>query len=246
MSRRPTRSQVFAHAISRQVYFVLHWSSRFLLVVGAASLGVIGLIYSQARFYQAILKSQYERASGQSNRSNILQGSAHPLLTQALKYNSENPYIANAGEPVLSALHLTASRFQSATIRKIEIPSIGLEAMVLEGEDEATLRLAVGHISGTAVPGSSGNVGLAGHRDTFFRPLEHVRLGDIILVSTDASAFQYRAASILVVHPEDVQVLDDTQRPTLTLVTCYPFHYIGAAPKRFIVHAEMSSSPIAR
>jgi sortase A len=68
----------------------------------------------------------------------------------------------------------------------------------------------------------------------------------MIWVSTDASAFQYRVASTLVVHPEDVQVLDDTQRPTLTLVTCYPFHYIGAAPKRFIVHAEMISSRLAR
>jgi sortase A len=150
------------------------------------------------------------------------------------------------GGLILTALHLTIPRSQEASIRKIEIPSIRLAAMVLEGEDEETLRLAVGHISGTAVPGPSGNVGLAGHRDTFFRPLLRIHMGDMILVSTNASAFQYRVTSTLVVHPEDVQVLHDTQRPILTLVTCYPFHYIGPAPERFIVHAEMIPSPLAR
>lgn len=147
---------------------------------------------------------------------------------------------------MLTALRLPIPQAQDTSIRKIEIPSIGLAAMVLEGEDEQTLRLGVGHISGTAVPGSSGNVGLAGHRDTFFRRLERIRIGDVISISIDRSTFQYRVASTAVVHPSDVQVLDDTQRPTLTLITCYPFHYIGAAPKRFIVHAELISSPLKR
>ena len=246
MSRRLTRTQASARPISRRAYFALLWSSRLLLIVGIVALGANGLIYAQAHFYQATLKSQYERGSGSSNRSNILGQRVHPPLTQTLKSDSDTPSIVTPSGLILTALHLTIPRSQEASIRKIEIPSIRLAAMVLEGEDEETLRLAVGHISGTAVPGPSGNVGLAGHRDTFFRPLQRIHIGDMIWVSTDASAFQYRVTSTLVVHPEDVQVLDDTQRPTLTLVTCYPFHYIGSAPKRFIVHAEMTPPPIAR
>ena len=116
--------------------------------------------------------------------------------------------------------------------------------MVLEGDDASTLRQAVGHISGTAVPGPTGNVGLAGHRDIFFRPLRKISVGDEIRLSTKTGTFLYRVASLRVVLPDAVEVLDVTERPTLTLVTCYPFYYIGDAPKRFIVRAEMvSTSP---
>jgi sortase A len=111
--------------------------------------------------------------------------------------------------------------------------------MVLEGDDEHTLRLAVGHIPGTAIPGPSGNVGVAGHRDTFFRPLRKINVGDEILFFTKTGTFKYRVVSLRIVLPDAIDVLDDTKQPTLTLVTCYPFYYIGAAPKRFIVHAEM-------
>ena len=132
----------------------------------------------------------------------------------------------------------------SATFGKIDIPSAGLAAMVLEGDDASTLRQAVGHISGTAVPGPTGNVGLAGHRDIFFRPLRKISVGDEIRLSTKTGTFLYRVASLRVVLPDAVEVLDVTERPTLTLVTCYPFYYIGDAPKRFIVRAEMvSTSP---
>jgi LPXTG-site transpeptidase (sortase) family protein len=246
MSKPLNRSQVSARPIPRRAYFVLHWISRLLLIVGVVALSAIVLIYAQSYFYQVALKFQYERTSGSSNRSDIMGQRAHPPLTQTPKANSVTSSVVRPGGLILTALHLSIPQPQGASIRKIEIPSIGLAAMVLEGEDEETLRLAVGHISGTAVPGSSGNVGLAGHRDTFFRPLQRVRIGDVIWVSTDADTFQYRVTSTLVVRPEDVQVLDYTQRPTLTLVTCYPFHYIGAAPKRFIVRAEMIPSPIAR
>lgn len=126
-----------------------------------------------------------------------------------------------------------------ATVGKIEIPALGLATRVLEGDDARTLRLAVGHIPGTAVPGPSGNVGLAGHRTTFFRSLRKISVGDEIRYSTLAGTFTYRVVSLRVVLPSAIEVLDSTQRPTLTLVTCYPFYSIGAAPKRFIVHAEM-------
>ena len=124
-------------------------------------------------------------------------------------------------------------------VGKIEIPAVGLATIVLEGDDARILRLGVGHIPGTAVPGPSGNVGLAGHRNTFFRRLEQIKVGDEIRFSNANGIFKYRVVSLRVVLPNAIEVLDYTQLPTLTLVTCYPFHSIGAAPKRLIVHAEV-------
>jgi sortase A len=128
---------------------------------------------------------------------------------------------------------------RAATLGTIEIPSLGLATTVLEGDDARILALAVGHIPGTALPGPYGNVGLAGHRNTFFRPLQKIKVGDEIRLSTGSGVFKYRVVSLRVVFPSAIEVLDYTQRPTLTLVTCYPFHTIGAAPERLIVRAEM-------
>jgi sortase A len=125
------------------------------------------------------------------------------------------------------------------TVGMIEIPAVGLATRVLEGSDALTLRLAVGHIPGTALPGPSGNVGLAGHRDTFFRPLRRIKVGDEIRLITVAGTFKYRVMSLRVVLPHAIEVLNDTPLPTLTLVTCYPFDFMGIAPQRLIVHAEM-------
>jgi len=111
--------------------------------------------------------------------------------------------------------------------------------MVLEGDDARTLARGVGHIPGTALPGWSGNVGLAGHRDTFFRALHDIRLGDDILVTTLQDSYRYRVVSSEIVSPDETRILDASALPSLTLVTCYPFHFIGSAPKRFIVHAHL-------
>jgi sortase A len=127
----------------------------------------------------------------------------------------------------------------TSTVGMIEIPAVGLSTRVLEGSNASTLRLAVGHIPGTALPGPSGNVGLAGHRDTFFRSLRWIKVGDEIRLTTSAGTFKYRVMSLRVVLPNAVEVLNDTKLPTLTLVTCYPFDFPGTAPQRLIVHAEM-------
>jgi sortase A len=118
---------------------------------------------------------------------------------------------------------------------RISIPRIGLSAMVAEGDDEDTLRHAVGHIPGTAAPWGAGNVALAGHRDTFFRGLSRVRLDDVIELETLRGTFKYRVERITVVGPQDVEVVQSPEWD-LTLVTCFPFHYVGPAPQRYIVH----------
>jgi sortase A len=127
---------------------------------------------------------------------------------------------------------------EGEALGRIEIPRIGLAAVVAEGEKEATLRLAVGHIPGTALPGENGNVGLAGHRDGFFRPLARIRLHDEIRLTVEGGrSFLYRVDSTAVVAPSDVSVLAPGSGDSLTLVTCYPFGYIGPAPRRFVVRA---------
>ncbi len=126
------------------------------------------------------------------------------------------------------------------TIGKIEIPRIGLSAMIAEGTEWATLRRAIGHIPGTAFPGETGNAAVAAHRDTFFRGLRNISRGDAIDVTTDRGVFRYVVESTEIVKPNDVSVLQPGQSQELTLITCYPFFWIGPAPKRFIVHAKIS------
>ena len=123
-------------------------------------------------------------------------------------------------------------------IGRIEIPSLGLSVMVVEGIGSRVLRHAVGHIPGTALPGQPGNVGISGHRDTFFRPLRNIRKNDIITLTTLLGEFRYRVVSTRVVDPQDVAVLNPSGKEMLTLVTCYPFYFVGSAPDRFIVQAE--------
>jgi LPXTG-site transpeptidase (sortase) family protein len=123
-------------------------------------------------------------------------------------------------------------------VGRIEIPRLGISTIVLEGVGSKTLRRGVGHIPETAPPGAGGNVGLAAHRDSFFRGLKDIRKNDIIRLKTLDGTYQYRVEQTEIVTPEDTQVLADTGIPELTLVTCYPFYYVGSAPKRFIVHAQ--------
>ena len=126
-------------------------------------------------------------------------------------------------------------------IENIEIPKIGLSVMIADGIDDTTLRRAVGHVPGTAFPGQMGNAALAAHRDTFFRNLGSVAKGDEIIVNTHRGTFHYVVKSTEIVRPNAVHVLRPTPSPELTLITCYPFYFIGPSPKRFIVHAALSS-----
>jgi sortase A len=124
-------------------------------------------------------------------------------------------------------------------IARLEVPSVRLATTVLEGTDDGTLSRGSGHIEDTPFPGGTGNVGIAGHRDTVFRPLRHIRLGDEMKLTTADRVYHYKISKTLIVTPDDVFVLDPTEQPTLTLVTCYPFDFIGHAPRRFIVQAAL-------
>lgn len=126
-----------------------------------------------------------------------------------------------------------------ALIGRIEVPRLRLSALAREGVDVRTLRGSVGHVPGTALPGNPGNAAFAAHRDTFFRPLAGIRKDDTVVVTTPDGVHRYRVFATRVVDPSEVSVLRSGQLSQLTLVTCYPFDYVGNAPKRFIVHAEL-------
>ena len=129
-----------------------------------------------------------------------------------------------------------------SALGRIEISAIGLDAMIMERTDAKTLRRAVGHISGTPLPGQQGNVAIAGHRETFFRALRNIRADDEITLTTLAGSYRYRVNSIKVVEADDTTVLDKSDAAILTLVTCYPFYFVGPAPERFVVRAHWVSA----
>jgi sortase A len=119
------------------------------------------------------------------------------------------------------------------------LAKFNLRVPVFEGTDELALNRGVGWIAGTARPGQNGNIGIAGHRDGFFRRLKNIGTGDAIELSTDKSRGVYTVDQIEIVNPDNVGVLRPRGVPSLTLTTCYPFYFIGDAPQRFIVHAVL-------
>jgi sortase A len=129
-------------------------------------------------------------------------------------------------------------------IGEIQVPRLGLDAIVVEGDSAENLRRAVAHLPKSTLPGESGNIVLAGHRDTFFRPLRDVRLGDEIRFKTQARSFDYVVESIDIVDPTDIRVLASSSSHELTLLTCFPVYYVGPAPKRLVVRAgEVDATP---
>jgi LPXTG-site transpeptidase (sortase) family protein len=120
----------------------------------------------------------------------------------------------------------------------LDIPRLSMSTPVVRGDDDATLQLAAGHLPDTPKPWEPGNSAIAGHRDGLFRPLKNIRVGDEVFVRTTRGDLRYRVSDTRIVTPDDLSVLRPTASHTLTLITCYPFYYVGSAPKRFIVHAE--------
>lgn len=171
----------------------------------------------------------------------IFQNRQDRRLEQALDDSRQANAVARQTATSLSPTKNLSWAFIGGAIGRIEVPRLGISVFVIEGTSRTTLRRAVGHIAGTALPGEPGNVGISGHRDTFFRPLRNIRQDDIVTLTTLAGEYRYRVVSTKVVDPSDVGVLDQSGDEILTLVTCYPFYFVGPAPNRFIVRAERVS-----
>jgi len=141
-------------------------------------------------------------------------------------------FVAAAAIPPLAAAK------EGDVLGRIEIPRLGMTVAILVGTTSQTLRLGVGHIEGTSLPGEPGNIGISGHRDTYFRALKDIRAKDEIQIETATGLSRYEVESVQIVAPNDTGVLAPSAESTITLVTCYPFHFIGAAPERYIVRAR--------
>lgn len=185
-----------------------------------AAAGLLALAYCLAVFLNAKF---FEARESRNFARELRRNSAHA---------------AHSGAPVPAVAPVPRPPVSGAVVGRLEIPRIGVSVMVVEGVDDEDLKRAAGHIPGTPLPGQPGNVGIAAHRDTFFRPLRSIRRDDVITLSTLRGAYRYRVVSTKIVKPDAVQVLNPTGRDTLTLVTCFPFYYIGSAPNRFIVRAD--------
>lgn len=203
---------------------VLRWSRYLFFAVGILALGYVGYALVDARVYQAYETWRFERAlksvTPAAGSVELFHTPPLPAPTEADRARVEN------------------AAPKGPLVGRIEISSIDLTAMIEEGDNRRTLRRAVGHIPGTALPGQQGNVVIAGHRDTFFRPLRNIHKGDEIILTTLDGSYRYRVDFTEVVAPLDTDVLDSSAGAILTLVTCYPFYFVGPAPERFIVRAS--------
>jgi sortase A len=166
-----------------------------------------------------------------------IPGAREPQSPTSARRAARQKRRLGASQAAQSAGDPTGLRDQRSD-RPHEIARLGLSVIIIEGDDGKTLRRAAGHVRGTALPGQLGNVGITAHRDTFFRPLRNIQLDDVITLTTLQGEYRYRVVSTKVVRPADVAVLDSTGGEILTLVTCHPFYFVGAAPNRFIVRAE--------
>src|SRR5688572_14026843 len=189
---------------------------RLLMILGIVSLGYYGYVSAETALYQSI----------ENRELDAILASGPPPPPRAARPAARRRMVPATGAPM----------------GRIEIPRLGVSAVIRAGSDARTLRLAVGYIPGTALPGDGGNIGLAAHRDTFFRRLRDIRTDDEIRLVTPEGTFAYTVERTDVVRPRDTWVLNQTPEPTLTLVTCYPFTYVGSAPQRFIVRAALRPS----
>ncbi len=157
---------------------------------------------------------------------------------------SRAPAGASTASPATGAARVSAvAAPQVPFVGKLEIPTLALTALVVDGVDARTLSRAVGRIPSSSRPGEAGDVALAGHRDSDFRSLGKLERGDPLILRTAYGEFRYEVESIRIVTPQRVDVLTPADHPTLTLVTCYPFHYVGPAPLRYVVRAREVARP---
>jgi sortase A len=194
--------------------------NRVLIALGLACLLFYTFAVAQSAIYQRKAKAELDQKI-----------SARRLDAPAMALPVPGPNrIPDVARPLV----------EGELIGRVDIPRLKLSAAVAEGDDNATLGKAVGHLPDTPLPWHRrGNVGLAAHRDGLFRALKNIRMDDEVRVITPRGEYFYRVRSTRIVNPEDVWVLAPTAKPTVTLITCYPFSYVGHAPQRFIVQAEL-------
>lgn len=211
---------------------ILSGFERLLLFFGV----LLVALYGVARCYSAL----YSYTAVRSFRRNQAASKNAPV----------NPVQLSGGIPDfhlwspkrIEEYQIATSTSNGAPLGVLKISSVGIEVPVLEGTDDLTLNRGAGHIEGTSTPGEEGNIGIAAHRDGFFRGLKDVHVGDVFDVYTEKGNTRYVVDDIRIVPPEDVSVLEPGAKPSVTLVTCFPFYFVGSAPLRYIVHASTAET----
>jgi sortase A len=201
---------------------LLKWLERLLLVAGVAALVWCAYILTTSYVVQRLAREQLASTPPTST-------STSPPIETSPSASSTAPSSVAVGTP----------------LAELSIPRVGLSAVVFQGSDNHTLRQGLGHIETTPLPGEQGNVAIAGHRDSFFRTLQDVQVGDDIWVATVEDRVHYRVSWFQIVKPDEISVIGPTSAAVLTLVTCYPFGFIGRAPDRFVVRAIRVEDPAA-
>jgi sortase A len=194
---------------------ILLWSHYLLFVAGLCALAYCVIVTMEARRYQAWARERLQKPS------------------------SDLDALATPPNPTELSTHAASLRSRGiALVGRVEVPRIHLSAMIADGATPLVLDRAVGHLPGTALPGQAGNTALAAHRDTFFRRLGELESGDVIRITEPGGEYSYRVTFTDIINPDETWVLQSASGETLTLITCYPFHFVGPAPKRFVVRAH--------
>jgi sortase A len=193
----------------RFLRFVLRWLERALFIGAVVCAAWLYVTWKETTFYQLHAKNEMDR-----------------VVVRELPADALRPSIAQP-----------ASR-RDSLVGVLTIPSVDMSVAIVEGDDDRALRIAAGHLPDTPLPWEKGNAAVAGHRDSFFAPLAQVRGGDEISLTTRRGILHYRVVVMTIVGPDDLSVLGTSNGVDLTLITCYPFGYLGPAPQRFVVQAE--------
>ena len=227
-----------------QVKRKLGWLELGFYVAGVALLAVFFYVKADGeRMRQEGLEAFRQAASDQAGRQDEPAASQSAVTTSGVRQGSlpdDSNWIPDQelwADGRKEAFEESRVQGGEPPLAALTIGKLGIEVPVYDGTEDLTLNRGVGRIRGTARIDSEGNLGIAGHRDSFFRPLKDIVVGDKIDLQTASGTVTYQVSSITIVEPDDVSVLAPTRERTLTLVTCYPFYYVGRAPKRYIVKA---------
>ena len=205
---------------------------RLLMLTGLLLIGICVVAYAHRELLSQLALAKFREAT--ISRAGKPTSSAPESSQMTIDFSlwSENR---------VAAYKRSLTEYVAAPLAILKIPKVKLEVPVLEGTDDLTLNRGVGHIAGTGPPGSSENIGIAGHRDGFFRVLKDISIGDEIQLTTVEHTDSYIVDGMSFVRPQDVSALEPRSEPSITLVTCYPFYFMGSAPQRFIVHAKRNA-----
>ena len=212
---------------------IVSWIQRLLLIIGLLLIG----IYGGAHIHRAIMSRAEVRRFEDLQAKREAGKSENLLSTSGLKVDFKL-----WSQKRIEEYERSLTEHFDPPLAILRIAKVNLEVPVLEGTDDLTLNRGVGHILGTGRPGEEGNIGIAGHRDGFFRTLKDIGAGDTIELVTTSRTEIYQVDEIVLVRPSDVSVLQRRPTRSLTLVTCYPFYFIGSAPQRYIVQASIRQS----